>query len=451
MSATLEEAGPDPGSPDRGRRPRGAGSQGGALARLLLVVAAGVAAAVVTHAVDLLIVVLALAAMIMLHELGHFATAKWGRMKVTEYFLGFGPRVWSVRRGETEYGVKAIPAGGYVKVLGMSNAEKVDPADEPRTYRQASFGRRFSVAVAGSAVHYILAFLLLWSFFTFVGRYNTSRVSVAAVSSFTSGTSPAQRAGFQAGDVFLSVDGHPITDVTQLEAFIQSHPGRRLTVVVGRHGQRVTLHVVPVHAAGVQVASGSKAAAGGGPRGADGIIGVDLTSPKVRSNPLAAIGQGASQTWSLTTASVTGLAHIFSPQGITTYVGQVAHAGSSAPGASKGSSSSTGPNSDRLLSIFGAARVATQAAQAGAGPLLLLLASINVFIGLFNMFPMLPLDGGHVVIAVYERLRSRRGRRYHADVTKLLPATYAVMLVLVAIGISALYLDIVNPIPNPFR
>ena len=87
----------------------------------------------------LLVVIVAIVVMVMVHELGHFATAKWSHMKVTEYFVGFGPRLWSIRRGETEYGVKAIPAGGYVKIPGMTNLEEIDPADEPRTYRQQPF------------------------------------------------------------------------------------------------------------------------------------------------------------------------------------------------------------------------------------------------------------------------------------------------------------------------
>ena len=123
-----------------------------AVARLLLVVGAGVAAAVFTGTTGTLAVVLAIVIMIMLHELGHFATAKWGNMKVTEYFLGFGPRLWSIRRGETEYGVKAIPAGGYVKIIGMSNLDVVDPADEERTYRAKPYRHRLGVAVAGSTM-----------------------------------------------------------------------------------------------------------------------------------------------------------------------------------------------------------------------------------------------------------------------------------------------------------
>ncbi len=140
-----------------------------ALVQLVIVVAGVVVLALAAHAGAILIVVGALIAMVMLHELGHLLTAKWGHMKVTEYFLGFGPRLWSVRRGETEYGIKAIPAGGYVKILGMTSAEEVDPADEPRTYRQRPFHNRLAVGLAGSAMHFVMAFVILFALYAFIG------------------------------------------------------------------------------------------------------------------------------------------------------------------------------------------------------------------------------------------------------------------------------------------
>ncbi|HEY5698935.1 MAG TPA: site-2 protease family protein, partial [Acidimicrobiales bacterium] len=105
----------------------------------------------------ILAVVVSLIVMIFMHELGHYITAKRAGMKVTEFFIGFGPRIWSFQRGETEYGVKAIPAGAYVRIIGMNSLEEVDPADESRTYRQKSYPRRMSVAVAGSAMHFLMA------------------------------------------------------------------------------------------------------------------------------------------------------------------------------------------------------------------------------------------------------------------------------------------------------
>ncbi len=131
------------------------------LIRLGYFVAIVLVLAIVTGFSPFLGVIGTLIAIVMLHEFGHFITAKWAGMKVSEYFFGFGPRLWSIKKGETEYGVKAIPVGGYVRILGMNNLEQVDPADEPRTYRQKSYPRRMSVAVAGSAMHFLLAFLLL--------------------------------------------------------------------------------------------------------------------------------------------------------------------------------------------------------------------------------------------------------------------------------------------------
>ena len=109
---------------------------------------------------DLLLFIVILIAIVMLHELGHFVTAKRAGMKVTEYFVGFGPRLWSVRRGETEYGVKAIPAGGYVRIVGFTSTEEVSDEDEPRAYRQQPFHQRIIVASAGSVMHFLIALVL---------------------------------------------------------------------------------------------------------------------------------------------------------------------------------------------------------------------------------------------------------------------------------------------------
>src|SRR6202035_4329770 len=122
-------------------------------AELLVAVAVIVTLAASTGHLDLLIVIASIVAIVMIHELGHFLAAKHGGMKVTEYFVGFGPRLWSFRGGETEYGIKALPLGGYVKIPGMTNLEEVDPADESRLYREKPFHSRLLVAVAGSAMH----------------------------------------------------------------------------------------------------------------------------------------------------------------------------------------------------------------------------------------------------------------------------------------------------------
>ncbi|GDX30797.1 hypothetical protein LBMAG14_12730 [Actinomycetes bacterium] len=121
---------------------------------------------------DAIAIVVGIILMVMLHEAGHFIAARRSGMKASEFFVGFGPRLWSFSRGETEYGVKAIPAGGYVRIIGMSNLEEVDPADEPRSFRQGSYRNRFIVVMAGVTVNLLIAFLLFFIVIAGQGRVN---------------------------------------------------------------------------------------------------------------------------------------------------------------------------------------------------------------------------------------------------------------------------------------
>jgi membrane-associated protease RseP (regulator of RpoE activity) len=349
--------------------------------------------------------------------------------------------LWSIHRGETEYGVKAIPAGGYVKIIGMSNLEDVDPADEPRTYRQQSFGRRLSVAFAGSAVHFILAFLILWVLFSFVGVPSNNKASIAGFTTIEGTTSPARQAGLHPGDVFVSVDGRAISSPDQLQSFIQGHAGQPVTVVVKRDGDLKTVRVTPIDERTVKV-QGQAPLDSSTPYG---IIGIQLTSPVETTNPAVAVGRSTTDLGRFSWETLQALGSVFSPHGISNYTHQV-----TSPTGTQGQTQANS-NSPRLESPIGIVRLASQASHAGLREVLLLLFSINVFVGLFNLFPMLPLDGGHVAIAVYERARSRRGRRYHVDVAKLLPATYLVFLVLVVLGVTALYMDVTHPLANPFQ
>jgi membrane-associated protease RseP (regulator of RpoE activity) len=410
-----------------------------ALAELILVVAAGVVAAVVTHTVAILAVVLAIVAMVMLHELGHFVTAKAAGMKVTEYFLGFGPRLWSMQRGETEYGVKAIPAGGYVRIVGMSSLEEVDPADEPRAYRQKPFWRRVSVAMAGSVVHFMLAILLLWWAYLLLGVPSGQQVGIGGLVKIDGVANPAQQAGLRPGDVIVSVNGHRVTTADGVSSAIKPHAGQSIPVVVERDGKRLTFYVTPVdsrthHEQGVNATPGS---------GSEGVIGVDLgvSTAFASASPLRTFASAAAAIGGIGWQTLVGVGHFFSPSGISSYAHQL-----SAPAGSQAS-----PNADRVESVVGIVRLASQAAHTGLATVLELLAAINIFIGIFNMVPLLPLDGGHVAIAVYERLRSRKGRRYRVDATKLLPATYLVVVFIMVLGVTAVYLDIAHPLANPFR
>ena len=217
-----------------------------AVTELVAVVLAIVALALVTGTVDVVVFATCVVVIVMLHELGHLLAAKHGGMKVTEYFLGFGPRLWSFRRGETEYGVKAFPLGGYVKIPGMTNLEEVDPADEARTYREQPFHARLLVAVAGSAMHFLIAFVLFWVLLVAVGQTDASRVQVQGLVTVAGHPGPAAVAGLRSGDIVVSVDGQAVRgDQVALGRAIQHHAGRPVTMVVDRDGRTVTLSVTP--------------------------------------------------------------------------------------------------------------------------------------------------------------------------------------------------------------
>ena len=362
-------------------------------------------------------VLVAIIGMIMLHELGHFVMAKRAGMKVTEFFLGFGPRLWSFRRGETEYGVKAIPAGGYVRIIGMSNVEEIDPADEERTYRAKPYRHRLGVAVAGSAMHFILASVLLFLVYAAAGLPSARPV----VDHIEPGY-PAAASDFRIGDRIVAINGQPVKEWEDVPNYVQSHGESRLVFTMERNGGRLDIALTPrtEEIGGEQV-----------PR-----VGIGPQTFFHREPVHVAIGRTAGDMPRITWATLRALGGIFSPSGMENY-----------------SNLLRGENADpngRFLSPVGVARVAGNAVENGWGQVLFLLMAINIFVGVFNMVPLLPLDGGHVAIATYEKIASMvTKRRVQVDVARLMPITAAVLLVLVVLGISALYLDIVNPVEGP--
>jgi membrane-associated protease RseP (regulator of RpoE activity) len=380
--------------------------------------------------------------MIMLHELGHFLTAKRAGMKVTEFFVGFGPRLWSIRKGETEYGVKALPIGGYVKILGMHNLDQIDdPADEPRTYRQQSFGNRLSVAVAGSAMHFLIAFLLFFTVNAFVG-IPTASTTIGGLVKIEGGPSPAEEAGLHVGDTIVALDGQRFTDWDDVRTYISSRPGQAMRMTVERDGRDVDLTATPTDLSTVRI--------NGEPISNDarGFLGLEPKERFATVNPVLALGRSAKQWVGGDFQGVQdvspglidnakALGGVLSPSGLSSYVKTIT--GQDQPGRADGGT--------RFLSPVGFVRLGGQAADDSLFSVIALLIAINLFVGLFNLLPLLPLDGGHVAIAVYEAARSKiAGKRYTADVAKLLPLTYAVVLLMIFLGVSALYLDIVNPL-----
>jgi len=397
---------------------------------VLLTVAGGVAA---------LIVVGAIVGMIFLHELGHYVTAKRADMKVTEFFLGFGPRLWSFRRGETEYGVKAIPAGAYVRIIGMNNLEEVAPEDEPRAYRQKSYLQKLSVAVAGSAMHFLIAIVLLFVLFAGIGFSGVTQEPDWRVGVITE-DSAANEIGIQLGDEIVSVNGMAIDEWSEMGEVVSGLGNESATIVVQRDDETVVL----TGTIGVREDDSTRGFLGVGPEFVD----------SQRVGPIEAARRSAVDFGSTVKLSVLGIGHLFTPGGLSDFFGQAFDTGSEAPTETTDSAPATTTSSDnassedegRVLSIVGAARIGTDLARENLAGVLLLFVALNVFIGVFNLIPLLPLDGGHVAIATYERIRSRNGERYHADVTRLIPVIYAVLFLLISVGVVALYLDLVDPI-----
>lgn len=384
------------------------------------------------------VVIGAILLMVMGHEFGHYITAKRAGMQVTDFFVGFGPVVWSFTRGETRYGVRALWLGGYVKVPGMTWSDSVDPALEARTYRQASYPKKVLFASAGSLMHGVMALMLAWASLTLVGVPSSSHIGVAAFTPWQGHTlNAAQLAGIKVGDRIVSIDGTTITSATSLVSLVHDHTGKKITVVVERDGRTLTLHATPVDGRTL-IVNGQKLATGSTPQG---YLGIELVAQSVRTSPLAAIPQSFSNVGHMFTTSIAAIGHVFSPAQFSSLFHQVA-----SPAAANNPTTQL----SRPQSIVGVVRIAVQSSQAGVGVLLEILMAVNIFVGVFNMLPMLPLDGGYVAVATYERLRSRK-RSYHANVNKLLPVVYAFVTVLLVLFATTLYLDIAHPIVDPFH
>ena len=419
------------GSGADGRR----GGAGNDRIRLVLLVGAVVSFGLI-GGLSGLVVVSSFVVMLVLHELGHFVAARLSGMQVTEFFIGFGPRLWSVRRGETTYGVKAIPAGAYVRITGMSSLDVVDPAVEHRTYRQQSYPKRMAVALAGSATHFAVALALLFFVYVAVGRPDPTRWVVGEVVS----GSAAASIDVRVGDRIVSVDGLETPGFEDFGVVVRGLPGREVVVVLERDGATSSRNMM----VGERLMVDGTVA---------GFFGVGPDRPMETLGPVGAGVEASARFVDLVGMSVDGLVGFFTPDGLASFLtgGEESSEGS-APGMSAGGGGSIQvadpgvdpADEDRLLSIYGAARLGSAMLDDGWTTYLWFLILVNVFIGVFNLVPLLPLDGGHVAIATYERIRSVGGRRHMADAAKLIPLTWAVVTLLVAVAVVALYRDIVD-------
>jgi membrane-associated protease RseP (regulator of RpoE activity) len=381
-------------------------------------------------------VIIAIIVIVIAHEFGHFITAKRAGMKVTDFFVGFGPVIWSTTIGETRYGVRAILAGGYVKVPGMTWTETIPEDEEARTYRSASYPRKVLFASAGSLMHLVIALVLAWAAITFVGLPSTNHVGIGDFTKWQGHKeNAAQIAGLKVGDRIVAINGTAISSDNQLINIVSRDTGKHIAIVVQRAGRELTLHATPVYGPSVEVA--------GKPLAKHGYLGVGIENLEARNSWYAAIPGSFTEVGSLIGTAAHAIVHVFSPGEFASLFHQVA----SPAAAVNPKNQLTRPDS-----IVGVVRIAVESTQngGGAGQLLVILMVVNIFVGMLNMIPMLPLDGGYVGIATYERLRSRRGLRYQADINKLVPFIYAFIGVLLVLMACTLFLDIAHPIPYPY-
>jgi membrane-associated protease RseP (regulator of RpoE activity) len=377
--------------------------------------------------VGILIFALGVFVMILVHEAGHFVAARAFGIKVDQFFIGFGPRIWSFRRRETEYGLKVLPFGGYVKIAGMNPFEEPPPEDRDRVFTAKPKWQRAIVLVAGSFTHFVLAFLLLASFFWFVGVPRLGKPEVVSVERTLDGeTSPAAEAGLRPGDVFVAVEGEPVRSYEAFLSYVDEHVGQEIDFVVRRDGETVAGSASPVLDE-VQVDGGTEEI---------GRLGIILSREYLgqdRSGPVEGIvnaGRGMGQ---MVVGSFQAMGQVFGPEGLSR-VGQLL--------LGEAERSTTDP-----VGVVGAARVSGQAVAAGQAEVFFyLFAFFNVFVGIVNILPLPPLDGGHLAVLGFEALTGRR-----IDPRRLVPITALVAGFLILFTFSLLYLDVVNPIPNPFQ
>jgi membrane-associated protease RseP (regulator of RpoE activity) len=356
---------------------------------------------------------------IFFHELGHFVTARWTGMKATQFFIGFGPRLWSFRRGDTEYGVRALPLGAFVRIIGMNNMDEVPEADEHRTYRQQSFPKRLLVISAGSIMHMIMAVLLLFAVYSIDGE-QVERAGADINEVLPGG--PAATAGIRDDDIVLAIGGSTVDSPADLGDAVQAvAPGDTVVFDVMRDGEQLSIPVT------VERNDDPDSPLQGRPF--VGVASSDVFETVDHSIAGAAVN---SVTDIVPTAweSSKGVIKVLNPVNVFTHL--------------NGTNDDLSTRPTTLVGVTGLSDDVGDAA--GLMGILFLLAVLNVFIGVFNMFPLLPLDGGHAAIATYERIRERDGRRYYADVSKMMPFAMAVLTVLLFLFASGLYLDITDPI-----
>ena len=342
----------------------------------------------------------ALVAVIVIHEGAHFGMAKWFGIRVEEFFVGFGPRIWSFRRGDTEYGVKAIPAGGYVRIAGMNPYEEPTPEDLPRTFGAKPIWQRALVIFAGPATHFVLAFACFGLWLGLVGQLDVHGPMVAGVSATLGGqASPAAGAGLRAGDRIVGIDGISNPTDTQVVDYTRAHVGEPVKFTIERDGRQFDVTVTPV----LSTVGGQKI----------GRIGVVLGLTRKTAGLVGSVTGGVKLVGTSIVRSAQNVYELFGPNGIGRVLQLLF---TNAP---------REPNNAGLIGPAGLARVVGQTASTGRfWDILWIFGFINVFIGFLNLLPLPPFDGGHLAVLAVEKVSGKK-----VDMRKLVPISVAVVCV----------------------
>ncbi|MGW2627692.1 M50 family metallopeptidase [Micromonospora taraxaci] len=400
---------------------------------------------------------LAILISVSLHEAGHMVTAKAFGMKVTRFFVGFGPTIWSFKRGETEYGLKGIPLGGFCKIVGMTpQDDDVEPGDESRVMWRYPVWKRTIVMAAGSITHFALALVTIWILAVSAGLPNPDfpttdaqarqepaviRLSDCVVAENSvracapgDAASPAAQAQLKNGDRITSVNGTAVTSYGDLLTTLRAlKPGDTAQIAYVRDGQPGTTSTVLAQTQRPPLDNPSGTVA---PVAALGVGLVPSTPTRVTYGPVGAFGATADFTGQLAVGTVQALQRL--PQ-------KVPALWTALTGGER--------DIDTPISVVGASRLGGEAVENNAWLVFFMLfVSLNFFIGVFNLLPLLPVDGGHIAVAWFERARSwiyskiGRADPGRVDYLKLMPFTYAVILIGGAFTLLTIAADVVNPI-----